>query len=197
MDTLCFGGSFNPVHHGHLICARAVAEAVGAGRVTLIPNRQSPHKSAATDLATGPDRLTMCRLATAGDPLFDVDDRELSRPGPSFTIDTVRTMNGPGRLPVRWLIGADQVAALPQWREATALLAEVRFVLMARPGWSFDFDGLPPPFRPLRDAVVTAPLVQISSTDVRRRVRDGRPIRYLVPPAVAAYIEEQKLYQPA
>ena len=195
MVTLCYGGSFNPIHQGHLICVRAAAEALSADRVVLIPNRQSPHKQGLIDLAPAADRLAMCRLAVAGDPLFAVNDLELSRPGPSYTFDTVRTLRRDGWTPIHWLIGADQVPALPQWHEADTLLAEVRFAIMARPGWAFEWAALPERFRSLADAVLPTPLVEISSTDIRRRVQNGRSIRYLTPDAVVEHIATNELYR--
>ena len=147
-------------------------------------------------MASADDRLAMCRLAVAGNPLFEVDDVEVRRAGPSYTIDTVRYLRTAKRWEhVNWLIGADQVAALPRWREPAALLREVNFVVMARPGWSFDWHTLPPEFRVLQNNVVEAPLIDISATDIRRRVRAGEPIDHLVPPAVADYIQSHNLYR--
>ncbi len=137
----------------------------------------------------------MCRLAVAGDPMFQVDDLETTRPPPSYTIDTVREFKRRGWTEVHWLIGADQVASLPQWHEADTLLAETKFVVMARPGWAFDWLSLPTPFRSLCEQVVSAPLIEISSTEIRRRVVNGRSIRYLTPDAVADRIRECGLYQ--
>ncbi len=194
MRTLYFGGSFNPVHHGHLVCARAVAEAAGFDRITLVPNQQSPHKPEVADIAPADDRLALCRLATAEDPAFAVDDVEANRPPPSYTIDTVRELKRRGETDVHWMIGADQVAALPLWHEADSLMAETKLVIVSRPGWAFDWATLPPAFRSLRDHVVPAPLIEISSTDIRRRLRDGRSIRYLTPNAVVAHIRKRRLY---
>ena len=194
MRTLWFGGTFNPVHHGHLATARAVAEAGGFDRVTLVPNQQSPHKARVAGEPSPAERLAMCRLATAGDPLFDVDPVEVDRSGPSYTIETVRTLRGRGWSAVHWLIGGDQVPALPLWHEADALLAETTFVVMGRPGWTIDWAAQPAAVRALRDRVVTTPLLEISSTDLRRRVAEGRSIRYLTPPAVVDFIREQGLY---
>lgn len=196
MRTLCFGGSFNPIHHGHLLCARAVAEAAGFDRVRLVPNQQSPHKTKVTDLGPPHDRLAMCRLAVEGDDLFAVDELELARPGPSYTLDTARLLRAADGGPVHWLIGADQVAALPNWHGGPDLLAAVAFVVMARPGWTFDWSTLPDPYRRLESAVVPAPLVQISSTAIRDRVRAGRSIRFLTPPAVVDHIHQRRLYAP-
>src|SRR5215204_3176269 len=96
MRRLCFGGSFNPIHHGHLICARAAAEAAGFERVVLIPSALPPHKLDDTELASSTDRLAMCRLAVEGDPWFEVEDIELIRKGPSYTIDTARELRRRG-----------------------------------------------------------------------------------------------------
>jgi nicotinate-nucleotide adenylyltransferase len=194
MRTLWFGGSFNPIHHGHLACARAVAEACGFARVVLVPNQQSPHKAGVANIPPAADRLAMVRLAVARDPLFSVDDLETARPGPSYTLDTVRTLAARGNPVVHWLIGADHVASLPQWHEADTLLAATSFIVMARPGWTFDWSALPLPFRSLQQRVVTAPLLEISSTDLRRRLRQGRSVRYLTPDPVIQYIQERRLY---
>jgi nicotinate-nucleotide adenylyltransferase len=194
MRTLCFGGSFNPIHHGHLICARAVAEAAGFDRIDLVPNQQSPHKAGVADIAPAVDRVSLCRLAVSDDPKFAVDDLETTRPPPSYTIDTVRELKRRGRSQVHWLIGADQLASLPQWHDAVALMAETNFVVMARPGWTFEWDRLPAPFRSLRNQVVAAPLLEISSTDIRQRLRAGGSIRYLTPDAVIDHIRQRRLY---
>src|SRR5208282_2668157 len=132
---VCLGGSFNPVHLGHLLCARAAAEAIGVQKVVLIPTAISPLKLREKDLAPSADRLEMCRLAIQGIPDFELDDREIRRGNTSFTIDTARELRQSGWPEVIWLIGADLLSGLPKWHEPDALLAEVRFVLMARPGW--------------------------------------------------------------
>lgn len=195
MATLWFGGSFNPIHNAHLICARAVAERGGFDRIILVPSAQPPHKPGSTDLAAPEHRLAMCRLATAGDPLFDVDDLELRRSGPSYTIDTVLELKRRGEKQVNWLIGADMLAILPQWHRPEDLIREANLILMARPGWRFDFASLPSAFRHLEKNIIEAPLIDISATEIRRRIREGRSIRYLVPEAVERYIRERDLYR--
>ena len=195
MRKLCFGGSFNPIHNGHLIPSRAVADAAGFDRVVLIPSAVPPHKLRQADMAGADDRLAMCRLAAEATPGFDVDDLELQRPGPNYTIDTVRELKRRGWDRVSWLIGADQVRQLPTWRQPEALLREVDFVIMARPGWSFDWETLPAAFQALRERVVEAPLVEISATDIRRRVATGQRIENLVPANVAKYIQDKALYR--
>ena len=195
MRTLCFGGSFNPIHHAHLVCARAVAEARGFERVILIPSALPPHKLQQTDLAPPEHRLAMCRLAAAADPLFDVSDVELRRSGPSYTLETAREFKRQGWSHVAWLIGADMVPILPTWHRPYDLLREVELVVMARPGWSMDWQALPEAFRTLEANVVEAPLIDISATTIRRRVAQGRSIRYLTPEAVCDYIAAHGLYR--
>lgn len=194
MAILCFGGSFNPIHHGHLICARAAAEVKEFERIMLIPSAQPPHKPAAADLADPKQRLEMCRLATKDSSLFAVDDIELNRAGPSYTIETTKELRRGGFDSIHWLIGADMLYDLPKWHQPQALLYEVNFIIMARPGWVFDWPALPPEFRHLEDHVIETPLIDISATDIRRRVSQGKPIDYLTPPSVCEYIHRNKLY---
>ena len=195
MTKLCFGGSFNPIHCGHLICARHAAERLGFSSVALIPNAQPPHKPDATDLAAAPHRVRMCHLAVANCDGFEVNDLETKRTGPSYTIDTARELKRQGWDKVSWLIGADMVRNLPTWHEPDALMAEVEFVVLARPGWAFDWETLPAPFRKLREHVVEAPLIQISATEIRRRVASGLSIDFLTPEPVVRYIRETGLYR--
>ena len=195
MANLFFGGSFNPIHFGHLICARHAAEQIGASRTVLIPSAQPPHKPNAADLAPAVQRVQMCKIATQGSESFDVDDLETQRTGPSYTIDTVRALVRRGMGRVSWLIGADMLCNLPTWREPEALLEEATLVVMARPGWSFDWDSLPLPFRKLRENVVETPLIDISATQVRRRVAAGLPVDLLTPEPVVRYICENGLYR--
>ena len=197
MKRLCFGGSFNPIHHGHLLIARAAAEAAGYDRVVLIPSAQPPHKPGAADLAPAADRLAMCRLAAEtaeASDLFEVNDLELRRHGPSYTIDTARELTRQGFGVVHWLIGTDTLPLLRTWHEPDALLREVHFVVVARPGWQTDWTAVQPAYLPLRQNVVTAPLIEISATDIRRRVAAGKSIDYLTPPAVVRYIRERGVY---
>jgi nicotinate-nucleotide adenylyltransferase len=207
MKTLCLGGSFNPIHHGHLICARAVAEKRGYEQVLLIPSARPPHKPAAADLADAAHRLQMCRLAIevvgswghpnqAGkQPSFAVSDMELPRTGPSYTLDTVRELRHQGWPEIHWLIGADMLNFLPNWHEPATLLREATFIVMARPGETIDFTTLPSYMASLKRNVTEAPLVQISSTEIRARVRAGLGIDYLTPASVVDYIYSKGLYR--
>jgi nicotinate-nucleotide adenylyltransferase len=194
-NKICLGGSFNPIHHAHLLCARAAAEAVGAQVVVLMPAGVAPHKQTRGDVASCEDRLAMCNRAIEHIRGFEVADHEICRAGPSFTIQTVRQLKNEGWTQVSWLIGADMLNTLPSWHQATALIEEARLLIMARPGWTFDWDSLGPQFQSLRAQVVQVPQIDISATDIRRRVRDGLPIDCMTPPAVCRYIEDRKLYR--
>ena len=194
MTQLCFGGSFNPLHIGHLLVARSVAESRNFQQVLLIPSAQPPHKAITYELAKSCHRLGMCQAVSHADPLFEVEPIELARTGPSYTIDTAREFARRGWGRVSWLIGADMLRILPKWHKPDELLREVDFVIARRPGSVIDWDALPAKFRVLRANVVDAPLIDISATEIRQRVRAGRPIRYLVPAEVEQYIRENHLY---
>ena len=194
MPTLCFGGSFDPIHHGHLIVAQAIAEAAGFEHVLLVPTSQSPHKPDAS-LSSDTDRLRMIDLAIAGSQYFAVDDIEIRRGGRSFTIETARALRQTGWAQIHWLIGADMVPTLPTWREPASLLQQVQFVIAERPGHPINWQVMPEEFRVLEQWVVPAPRIDISSTAIRGRVAANKPIDFLTPPAVVRYIGEHGLYQ--
>ena len=195
MPVLCFGGSFNPIHNGHLLTAQSVFRSCRYDQVLLIPSAQPPHKPDTSDLAPASDRLAMCRLAAATMPGFDVSDIETRRSGPSYTIDTVLELQSAGfGSPIHWLIGADMLMYLPKWHRVEDLLKQVHFVLIARPGWTIDFSKLPKTFHHLTAQIVPALSIDISATDIRRRVKNGEPIHDLVPPPVAEYIAAHRLY---
>jgi nicotinate-nucleotide adenylyltransferase len=220
MHTLLYGGTFDPIHHGHLITCQRARELRHADRVLLIPARVSPHKThGATGSASAEDRLAMLELAIDGLPGFAVDGRELQRPGPSYTIDTIeelrREQNGKGRH-FTLLLGMDQLPKLHSWRRAGDLLNPdktsnplgLAILLRSDPNASHALDaeieeGLRAIEKSLgkgaRDHVARSflgtPRIDISATDIRDRVRRGLPIDFLVPPAVAAYIREHGLYR--
>jgi nicotinate-nucleotide adenylyltransferase len=184
-----FGGSFDPVHLGHLLVAQAALEELQLSRLFFIPASQSPFKPD-TQPAPGALRLRMLRLALAGQTQVEVDDQELKRGGTSFTIDTVRDYVA--RYPsgnIFYLIGADHIAQLPKWREANELARLVEFVVIPRPG-SAPVTAQPPfRLRPLQGFPLG-----VSSSQIRARVRTGLPIEPLVPPAVAEAIRISRLY---
>lgn len=196
-----FGGSFNPIHHGHLIVARAVAEQLGVSRLVLIPSAQPPHKRG-DELASARDRLEMVRLAIEGEALLDVSDVEVRRSGPSYTFLTVeeyRRSLGPG-VPLYWVIGGDTLPELHTWYRIRELIELARIVTAVRPGYeqpdlSALAQALPAEkIEQLRADILPTPRIDISATGIRRRVREGRSIRYLVPEAVGEYIARQGLY---
>jgi nicotinate-nucleotide adenylyltransferase len=186
--TGLFGGSFDPVHHGHLIAADRAGEALGLDRVLFVPCVRQPLKVVAPRAAPE-DRRAMLELATAGHPPFAVEPMELSRPAPSYTVDTVRALRA------RWpderlvlLLGADAAGELPRWRAVDEVAREVEIVVLARP-------GSPEVVSPLVRRAVTTPAVEISASEIRARCLAGRSIRYLVPDGVADYIERNGLYR--
>jgi len=197
-----YGGSFDPVHHGHLIVARSVAEHLGLDRFYLLPSSRPPHKET-NALTVANHRAAMVELAVAGEPVLAMSDAELKRHGPSYTIDTVHhfreTLEENAEL--FWLIGGDWLADLPTWRRAEELVDACSIVTAVRPGWSgFDRQRLvdvwgEPRAERLVGGIVETPMIDISSTDIRGRVRAGRSIRYLVPDSVADYIAAEGLYR--
>ena len=190
MATGLLGGSFDPVHLGHLIAADRAAEALGLDRVRFVPCARQPLK-ALGPVAAARHRLAMLQLAVAGHPGFGVEPLELERPGPepSYTVDTLRVLRArcPGERLVL-LLGADAAVDLPRWHavDEVARLAEV--AALTRP-------GAPEIRTDLVRHVVATPAIEISASDIRARCLAGKSIRYLVPDAVAAYIEQNGLYR--
>jgi nicotinate-nucleotide adenylyltransferase len=196
-----YGGSFDPIHFGHLISARSIAEKLDLARIVLIPSARPPHKRDVV-LSDVNHRLEMAKLAVAGDSLFEVSDVELHREGPSYTLDTVgefRARLGAG-VDMTWIIGADSLPELPTWYRIADLVTQVRIVTATRPGWT------PPPLGALMAAVgperalalledcVPTPAIDISSTQIRERVLHQKSIRYMTPESVTSYIVSKGLY---
>lgn len=198
-----YGGSFNPVHHAHLIAARAVAENLSISRVILIPSATPPHKQSSSDLADAGHRLEMVRLAIAGEPLFEASDIEIRRSGPSYTIHTVEAFRKTlgGSVPLYWIIGADSLIELGTWYRICELVDLCRIVTAARPGFEApDLHVLEPPLTPeqtrrLREGIMATPQIDISATEIRRRIAQGRSVRHLLPDTVIDYIARQQLYR--
>ena len=195
------GGTFNPVHHGHLIMAQDALERFGLDRVLFIPCAQPPHKSAAK-LAAAEHRLAMLRVAIGDDSHFEINTLELEREGPSFTIKTIKALRrAQPTASLYFIIGTDSLFELHQWYQINELLEYCEFVTMLRPGFPVEHLAeeqlnLPPPWpRRLLANLFPGHAADISSTDIRRRVAAGRCIRYLVPDAVARYIAAQGLYR--
>jgi nicotinate-nucleotide adenylyltransferase len=179
-----YGGTFDPVHHAHLILAREAIERLGLEKVILVPAAISPLKKAAP-VASGEVRLAMLRAATRNDPEFEVDECELRRPPPSFTIDTVEEIRRRERDAVIYcLIGEDNVEQLPEWHRFAELASLVRFVVLDRSGR-----------QPTHSYPLIHRRIDISATEIRRRVAQNESIRYLVPESVEEIIQRNKLYR--
>ncbi len=185
-----YGGSFDPVHCGHLLVARAALEELALDRLVFIPAAQSPFKPGRVP---APDalRLRMLRTALAGEPRYRVDDVELRRGGVSYTVDTVRHFaQAHPNTTLCWLIGADHVPTLPQWSEADNLAQLVEFIVIPRPGEPAA--SLPAPWR--LTYLKGWPL-KVSSSEIRMRAARGLPIHHLVPAIAADIIAEEGLYR--
>jgi nicotinate-nucleotide adenylyltransferase len=193
------GGTFNPVHLGHLLIAQDAMEQLGLDRVKFIPSATPPHKTV-DKLASERDRLRMITLAIRGNARFEVDDIEIQRGGKSYSVDTLTELRR--REPhanFYFIIGSDSLRELHLWREVQRLVTLCTFVTVPRPG----FDPKPvidrrldaATRRRLRQHVLRGHACDIASRDIRGRVASGRSIRYLVPDAVHAYIRRQRLYQ--
>lgn len=186
-----FGGSFDPVHEGHLAMARAALDGLGLDRVCFVPARQNPLKKDVPG-ASGGHRVEMLRLAVGEDSRLGIWDGELGRDGPSYTLESVRQL---GHVYPNshhfWVVGTDQLASLPRWYGIEQLVHQIGFILVQRPGYEWSWPGIPG----LRLYPVTNPEMPVSSTEVRRRLEAGKPIRGLVPPAVEAYIARHHLYR--
>ncbi len=197
-----FGGSFNPIHVGHVVAARTVAEYLDLGRVILIPAGCPPHRWPG-ELADAEDRLEMVRLAVEPEPLLEAGGIELQQTGMTHAIRSVesyRARLGPD-VRLHWIIGADLLPHLAGWHRIAELADLCQIVTAIRAG--FDPPALEPlshVLRPdqiarLRSGFIPTPRMDVSSTEIRWRVREGRSIRCLVPDAVAAYIACRRLYQ--
>lgn len=188
-----FGGSFNPVHLAHLIIAERAADALAVDRLLFMPCSVPALKSD-DQMVAGEHRLAMVRLATAGNPRFRASDLELRRGGRSYTVETLTELkqkHGLDRTGLFLVIGGDNLADLLSWREPEEINRLCRIVVADRPGVSYS--GRIPAY--VDDIIVVdTPLMNLSSTDIRRRLREGKSIRYLVPPAVERYIVRHQLY---
>ena len=206
-----FGGSFNPIHFGHLLVADEVCETLRLDRLLLVPAAQPPHKPL-TELAPAADRYRMTALAVREHPLFEVSDVEVARSGPSYTVDTLTALQDRGQLHL--IIGSETFLDLLSWRDPQRVVTLARLVVIPRNGMGFDPDA-PAAVKVLRELGLpgfapapgespdgAAPLLlhaaslPISGSDLRRRAREGRSLAFRMPDAVAAYLREHHLYRP-
>jgi nicotinate-nucleotide adenylyltransferase len=178
-----YGGTFDPIHHGHLIVAREALERLELEKVIFVPARVSPLRKSAP-IARDELRLSMIRAAIENEPGFAADDCELRRPPPSYTIDTIEQIRQPmGGATIYCLIGEDNVGKLTKWRRFADLEKMVRFVVLDRSGQ-----------RPSHIYPIIRRKIDISATEIRKRVATGRSIQYFVPAAVEEIVRREKLY---
>jgi nicotinate-nucleotide adenylyltransferase len=198
------GGTFDPVHYGHLVIAEEVREALGLDRVLFVPAPRPPHKLD-EEVAPIANRVAMVELAIAGNPAFAMSRVELDRSGPSYTVDTLETLANEARREgiIRsffFILSSEAAATLPSWRAPSRILELARLVVVPRSGFPVpDVSVLASESgaSPADERILTAETVPLahSSSDVRARAASGRSIRYLVPPAVEAYIRDYRLYR--
>jgi len=185
------GGTFDPIHYGHLVCAEEARHQFNLDEVIFIP---AGHPWQKEDTSDAEDRYMLVTLATADDSHFSVSRIEIDRRGPTYTLDTLRILNDfYGEMTeVFFITGADAVLDILTWKDADAVLSRAHFIAATRPG--FDLAKLESQQFAGRVSPMHIPALAISSTDIRLRVREGRPIRYLMPPHVADYIIKNGMY---
>lgn len=188
-----YGGTFNPLHTGHLVIAQEFYEQCELDRVIFIPSARPPHKRL-SDVLSPEHRYQMALAATANDERFEVSDMEIQRPGLSYTIETLEAFgrsHGPESV-LYFAIGADSLVDMAGWRSPDRVFELATIVVVPRPG--FDIKRAPEPWRD-RVIVLKTPELDISSTDIRKRVAQGKSVRYLVPDPVERYIKDHGLYR--
>lgn len=191
------GGTFDPIHYGHLATAEQARDKFGLQKILFVPNREPPHKKG-YDVTPAERRYDMVLLATASHPHFEASRLELDRPGPSFTIDTIeqlRREHGEGP-DFYFITGADAVLEILTWKDPHRLMDRCQFIAATRPGYSLEeLERQAGAEVARRVHLLEVPLMDVSSTMLRERVRRGLSIRYLTPPEVEAYIRKHGLYR--
>jgi nicotinate-nucleotide adenylyltransferase len=192
-----FGGTFNPLHIGHLILSAEAGAQLGLDRLLWILTPNPPHKQG-KPITPLEHRLAMVELAISDNPRFELSTVEMDRPGPHYALDTVKIISEQNpAADLVYIMGGDSLRDLPTWHRPADLVAALRYIgVMRRPGDSIDLPGLEKTIPGLTAKVryVDAPLLDIAAHEIRQRVADGRPFRYFLPPAVYAYIVEHNLY---
>jgi nicotinate-nucleotide adenylyltransferase len=186
------GGTFDPIHHGHLVAASEVTSLFHLDEVVFVPTGQ-PWQKAAEEVTVAEDRYLMTVIATASNPRFHVSRIDIDRGGPTYTIDTLRELHrerGP-ETDLFFITGADALGNILTWRDADELFKLAHFIGCTRPGHRLTDPGLPDG----QVSLVEIPALAISSTDCRERVRRGEPIWYLVPDGIVQYINKRGLYR--
>lgn len=192
------GGTFDPIHYGHLVAAEGARYHYHLDKVIFIPAARPPHK-AAQIISDPRSRLAMTALAVASNPYFEVSALEINRPGPSYTIDTVREVAETYHSNIFFITGSDAILQILSWKNVESLLSLCHFIAATRPG--YELTNLKETLKDLPAAVLKnittmlVPALAISSTDIRQRVREGRPIKYLLPDNVEEYVMKHQLYR--
>ena len=192
------GGTFDPIHHGHLVAAQEALHALALDTVLIVPAGNPPHKPE-RPISAAHHRLAMVSLAIAGRPGFELSRVDVDRPGPHFTLDTLTILRERLGAATRFffIVGADSLAELTTWRRPEGIVALADLAVVERPGTRVDLEALEARLPGLGSHLhwVSMPLLQISSTDLRTRGREGRPIAFLVPRPVEDYIVQHALYR--
>ena len=190
------GGTFDPVHHGHLVTAEEALWQFHLDEVVFVPTGQ-PWMKAERDVTPAEHRYLMTVIATSSNPRFTVSRLEVDRQGATYTVDTLRDLRAQqdGGCELFFITGADALLEIFHWKDPEEVLAQAHFIAATRPGYDMGRFEVEAPSSHPNVSVMDIPALAISSTDIRRRVREGRPIQYLVPPEVASYIEERELYR--
>ena len=185
------GGTFDPVHHGHLVAASEAAARFDLDEVVFVPTGQPTFKQH-VEVTPAEHRYLMTVIATASNPRFTVSRVDIDRPGLTYTVDTLRDLKKERpEADLYFITGADAIAQILTWKDAAELFDMARFVAVTRPGHALSVDGLPAG----RVDVLEIPALAISSSDVRARERAGEPVWYLVPDGVVQYIAKHRLYR--
>jgi len=194
------GGTFNPIHHGHLVMAEEVRNKFALDKVIFVPTGNPPHKQI-SELVSAQDRYLMTVLATMTNLYFEVSNLEIEREGVSYTIDTIKEFKKVygKNTKIYFITGADAILSIFTWKNMEDLLESCSFIAATRPGYCLDelktkIEAINPAYIK-HIHLVEVPGVAVSSTDVRERIRDGKPIKYLMPETVESYIIKNKLYQ--
>ena len=192
-----YGGTFDPIHIGHLIIATQIQTALNLDRIIFVPAGVPPHKDPA-HVSPAIHRLAMLRLAVQDNPAFAVDTIELDRDGRSFTADTLATFRE--REPdagIWFIMGGDSLADLHNWRSPETIASLARLAVARRPGWDIDVDAAnrQTPATTGRIDLIDTPLIDIASHEIRARRRSGQPVRYLIPDGVLEYVQRNGLYR--
>ena len=190
------GGTFDPIHYGHLVTAEAALSEFHLDEVVFVPTGQ-PWMKAERDVAAPEDRYLMTVIATSSNPRFWVSRIEIERAGPTYTVETLQELRretGDGA-DLFFITGADAILEIFQWKDPEEVLNLAHFIAATRPGYDVARFEREAPTRHPNISVLSVPALAISSSDIRQRVRDGRPIRYLVPEGVQTYIEKSLLYR--